>query len=371
MTAEYAIEFAPDYAIAPGETLLELLQMHGLTQAELSERTGRPKKTINEIINAKAAITPETALQLERVLGVAASFWNAREQQYRAALARQAERAVLEREISWLKEIPLADLIRLGWVPKCRDRVEQLASTLSFYGVASVDVWRAVWGSLEQRVAFRRSEQYAIEMAAMAAWLRKGELDARTLTTRPYDGAAFRHVLSELRTVTRTESVDAFTTAVSRCASVGVALCFVPALPRLRVCGAARWLTPEKALIQLSLRYKSNDQIWFTFFHEAAHLLLHGKRAIFVDEEAAASRDGPARDAEETEANRFAQELLIPSREFEAFVGAERFDEANIRQFASEIGIAPGIVLGRLQREELVPFSSSLNRTLKQRYEFL
>ena len=76
-------QYTPDYVSPPGETLQEVLEERGMSQAELAERTGRPKKTINEIINGKAAITPETALQLERVLGIPASFWNNRERRYR------------------------------------------------------------------------------------------------------------------------------------------------------------------------------------------------------------------------------------------------------------------------------------------------
>jgi len=87
MSNQFQNHYAPDYVSPPGETLQEILEERGMSQAELAERTGRPKKTINEIINAKAAITPETALQFERVLGVSASFWNNRERRYREALA--------------------------------------------------------------------------------------------------------------------------------------------------------------------------------------------------------------------------------------------------------------------------------------------
>ena len=54
--------------------------------AELAESTGRPRKTINEIIAGKAEITAETALQLERVLGIPASFWNNLERNYQESL---------------------------------------------------------------------------------------------------------------------------------------------------------------------------------------------------------------------------------------------------------------------------------------------
>ena len=84
--------YMPDMVSYPGETVLETIEAYGMSQAELAERMGRPKKTVNEIIHGKAAITPETALQLERVLNVAPRFWMNREQQYREAVARATER---------------------------------------------------------------------------------------------------------------------------------------------------------------------------------------------------------------------------------------------------------------------------------------
>ncbi len=80
--------FPPDYAIPPGDTLEETIEALGVTRARLAERTGRPQNTISEIISGKAAITPESALQLERVLGVPASFWKNLDANYRQTLAR-------------------------------------------------------------------------------------------------------------------------------------------------------------------------------------------------------------------------------------------------------------------------------------------
>src|ERR1700732_4705926 len=91
--------FLPDYGTPPGSTLREVLERLGLSQSDLAERTGRPKKTINEIVQGKAAITPETALQFERVFGVDASFWLNLERQYRAAQAREIEREQLAAQL--------------------------------------------------------------------------------------------------------------------------------------------------------------------------------------------------------------------------------------------------------------------------------
>ena len=123
----------PNYAIPPGETLRETLEAIGMTQAELAERTGRPKKTINEIIAGKASITAETALQFERVLGVPAFFSNNLERNYQETLARLKEEEQLQKQYEWLKKFPAATLTKLEWIPKDDSPVKMLRSILNFF----------------------------------------------------------------------------------------------------------------------------------------------------------------------------------------------------------------------------------------------
>lgn len=125
----------------------------------------------------------------------------------------------------------------------------------------------------------------------------------------------------------------------------------VPEFPKLGVFGATRWLSQDKALIQLSLHYKRADQFWFSFFHEAGHILLHGKREIFVEE-----RKGSI-DRNEEEANKFAADLLIPPHLYNKFIEKDDFSKAAILSFARQLTIAPSIVVGRLQRENKIGFN--------------
>jgi addiction module HigA family antidote len=81
-------QYTSDFVTPPGDTLLETITAVGMTEAELAERAGCPNKTIVEIIQGKTEITPDMALQLEAVLGVPASFWMNRENQYREAESR-------------------------------------------------------------------------------------------------------------------------------------------------------------------------------------------------------------------------------------------------------------------------------------------
>ena len=360
MTEVLKSEYAPDYVSPPGETLEEVLAERGMSQAELAGRTGRPKKTINEIVQGKTAITPETALQLELVLGIPTAFWNTREVQYREFLARKWEHEDLATQVEWLSAIPHREMAKLRWIPSRRRRVEQLQEVLRFFGVASVESWHALWDT--QQSAFRQSRQFSISHGAVAAWLRKGELQAQEVRAAQFDAAGFKDALREVRSLTRRPPDDFEERMVGLCADVGVALVFVHDLPKTRAWGATRWLGSGRALIQLGLRYKTDHHFWFTFFHEAGHLLLHGKRDVFVETE------GAELDEKENEANRFAATWLIPEAPFRAFRRRGACSEVSVRRFAHEIGIAPGIVVGRLQHEGVIG-QNQLNH-LKRKLEW-
>lgn len=79
-------EYYPDSVSAPGETLLETIETIGISQLELAEHMKCSIEWISELIQGKAVITPEVALQLEQILLIPASFWLKREQYYREYL---------------------------------------------------------------------------------------------------------------------------------------------------------------------------------------------------------------------------------------------------------------------------------------------
>ncbi len=169
-------QYTPDVVSPPGATLLDALDERGMTQADLAERTGRPKKTINEIIKGKAAITSETALQFEHVLGMPASFWNTRESIYRDYLARRAEHERLLSAREWVSMFPVATMAKRGWIRKYSDKAEQARELLAYLQVASPDVWRRRWEA--SRASFRLAKTFSSKDGVLAAWLRQGEIQA-------------------------------------------------------------------------------------------------------------------------------------------------------------------------------------------------
>ena len=342
-------QFKPDYAVLPGDTLKETIDALGMSQADLAERTGRPKKTINEIIQGKAAITPETALQLEKVLGVPANFWNNLQRNYEESLARISEQTSLEKHVAWLKKIPVAAMIQNGWIKKHSDGVQQLREVLGYFGVASPASWDERWMGQEQ-FSFRKSKLFKSDPGAVSAWLRMGEIVAQKTKCQPYDANKFKETLTNIRALTK-EKPEVFQPEVERlCAEAGVVVVFVKELPKIRTSGATWWFNPNKAVIQLSLRYKSNDQLWFSFFHEAGHILKHGKKEFFIEDSVVNEK--------EREADEFASNFLIPKGHLEGFLRANALlSKSAINNFADSLNIAPGIIVGRLQHEKKLPHS--------------
>jgi HTH-type transcriptional regulator/antitoxin HigA len=354
------LPFEPDWISPPGETLADLLEERGWSQTELATRTDYTEKHISLLINGKASITEDTALKLERVVGSSAHFWLSREALYREFLAREQETKAFEKEGEWLKELPLKQMIDFGWVRRVPSTSGQIAECLKFFGVASIRAWRNSYK--EPLAAFRASKKFPIDSAAATAWLRQGEKQAASIACEPFDRAKFKAALIEIRRLTNETDPEVFIPAlVAICSKAGVAVVFEPAPKGCPVSGAAKWLSPEKALLILSLRHRSNDHLWFSFFHEAGHLLLHGKRMTFIDVE------GMLTDEQEDEANRFSRDVLIPPA-MGAHLSFLAPREADVIRFSKEAVIAPGIVVGRMQKEGYLPWSR-LNH-LKVRYSW-
>lgn len=348
-------EYTPDEVSAPGETLEEILEGKQMTQTELAQRLGLAHKTVNEIIRGKAPLTHETALGLENVLGIPATFWNSYEMAYREFLTRKEVTERLVEYTPWLQSLPWKQAVNRGWIRLCTADVDQITEILRFFGVASPQEYQSVYGSLE--VQWKGSEKYSVDANARAFWLRQGELEAVKLASTPalewkdYDQREFEQRLQQIRALTRDTEPASFVPELQRlCALAGVAVVFVPEIKGAQASGVTRWFSPVRALIQLSLRYKMNDNLWFAFFHEAGHILKHSKKRVFVEQ------DGQEKDDQECEADQFAQNVLIPPRDYLAFKNVGKPTKAHVEEFAERVGVDPGIVVGRLQKDRVIPY---------------
>ena len=346
MTIDDRGEVYSDLAIPPGETLADEIASRGMSQTELAARLGRPVQVVNEIIHGKKAITDDTALGLEKVLGIPAAFWVNLEQNYRMTRARLRERDRLQAEEEWLNELPFREMEKREWIATGRNAQEKVRALLQFFGVANVSAYRKT----TQVLGFRISDKAKLSPGALAAWLRKGELEAQAIETRPFDSDLLLEAAQEARTMTE-EQPQVFAPRLTQLfADAGVAFVVIRELPKTGANGVARWLTERKALIQLNLRYKWRDIFWFTLFHEICHVLKHGSQKIIID---GINKNGPLED----EANQWAADFLVPPEAWSELRSKTPFTKSNIIAFARQVEISPGIVVGRLQRERRLKYS--------------
>src|SRR5438132_9208793 len=150
-----------------------------------------------------------------------------------------------------------------GWVKRTRDPLDRVRELLGFFGVASLrQVTRA------EAAAFRRSTKIKASPETLAAWLRQGEREGQRITTAVFSPDRLRKTLREIRALTMLGPETFQPRLTTLLADSGVAVVVIPDLPRTGAQGATRWLGPDKALVQMSIRYSWDDIFWFSLFHE-------------------------------------------------------------------------------------------------------
>ena len=348
-------QYFPQSIPHPGETLAEKLEEMGMGPKEFAIRTGKPEKTVSAILKGSSAITPDMAVQFESVTKIPANFWMNFQSRYDEYLAREKRNTVIAAAAEWTQSFPLPAMAKLGWIPKRSTIREKTEELFSFFGFASHTAWEEYYFKQQLKVAFRISLASASQPYALSAWLRMGELQASNMQVKPYSINVFKDALSESKTLMASHPSDFFHRLQAICSEAGVKVVHTPCLPKAPLNGATRWLN-DSPLIQLSGRHKRNDNFWFTFFHEAGHVLKHGKKDIFLEDVEYSDKDL----MKEKEADEFAIEWTLTVEQENEIVQAGSLDDRAIRKFAKKFNTHPAIIIGRLQHKRLLPYSAGV-----------
>lgn len=329
----------PDYIVTTGDFVLEWMDDSGINAAELARRLDVTPKHVSELLAGKAPLSHPLALGLERVTGVPARIWNQYESGYRDDLARVAEQDSLRLQYEQGKKFPLAYLRKWAYITApAGDHIGTVRQLLAILRVADLRAYDATW--VHGKVAYRKVAVSGDKTPAMATWLALGELQKASQSVLPaFDRVGLERLMPLLRGLSvGLDPIEAIHEAQSQLRRVGVVFTLIPPIPTLGVHGATRWINGNPC-VQLSLRGKSDDQLWFTLFHELGHVLLHRDTSVFLS-----SDDNPS----EAEADAFASTTLVPEK-YQERLPLKR-DLAAVRALATELGIAPSIVLGQAQR---------------------
>lgn len=345
-------QYFPQIVFHPGETLEEKLQEMGMGPKEFGIRTGKPEKTIFAIIKGESNITADMAVLFESVTKIPAHFWLNSQRAYDEFVARQKRNEMIALAVVWAKQFPLAAMIKNNWLPLCKTMEEKTLALLSFFGISTPEAWDNYYINQELKVAFSISLAHTKEPYAISAWLRKGEMQATELPTNSYSDKGFKDLLPELKTLMANQPNDFLIQLQSICLKAGVKVVYTPCLPKAPINGATRWIN-DTPVIQLSGRYKRNDNFWFAFFHEAGHILLHGKKDIFLEN----IEYTDTKDDKEQQADNFAIKWTLSELEEKEILASKPLDENSIKFFAKKFNTHPAIIIGRLQHKGLINYT--------------
>jgi HTH-type transcriptional regulator / antitoxin HigA len=347
-------QYHPQTVTHPGEDLREKLEELQMTPLEFAVRCNKAPKTISEVMNGKSSITPDMAIQFENVLQIPANYWLKRQYNYDEAKARSKHQATIEAAITWATEFPYADMAKKGWVVSTTKVEEKVDALFGFFCISSHEAWRSYYIEKKLTAAFRISLAHSKSPFALSAWLQRGENTARKIEAPDYSPKALREILPALKTIMAEQPEDFFQQIQALCLTAGVKVVYTPCLKGAPINGAARWIESNTTpLIQLSCRHKRNDVFWFSFFHEIGHILLHGKKDIFLEDGEYDEMDK----VKEKEADDFAVDWTLSEAEENAILDDAPLNDDSIVEWANKLNTHPGIIIGRLQHRKLIPHS--------------
>lgn len=329
------------FATPPGATIREQLEHRGMKQKEFALRMGLSEKHISRLINGQVELTQDVALRLESVLGVPARFWNNLEIIFREKLARVNEENEMEQDIQLASSFPYAKMAELHWVNATRKKEEKVQNLRRFFEVAKLQL---LDGLRIPGISYRRTGVTAANDYILAAWSQKARLEARKIQTSSINISRLEGELQRIREMTVKKPEEFCNELVDLLSKCGVAIVFLPHIGGSFLHGAT-FFDGSHIVLALTLRGKDADKFWFSLFHELCHII-RGHM----------NEPGETTIKQEHESDVFSQDILIPPDLYQHFVELNCFTKECISAFADEIGIAPGIVLGRLQKENYVPY---------------
>lgn len=329
-------------ATPPGATIKEQLLDRGLSQKEFSLRMDMSEKHISKLINGEVHLTPDVAVRLEMVLGIPAKFWNKLEATYREKIIKANSENTMDADRELAKKIPYHEMSKNGWVPETRDTTEKVIYLRKYFEVVNLEI---VADMQISKIACRRLAETEKGNLALLAWAQKAKLEARTIKTSLIDLKNLKKKLPLIRSMTAMDPADFCPKLIEILANCGIALVFLPHIGGSFLHGAT-FYDGNKIVVGLTVRGKDADKFWFSLFHELGHILLgHINQANGTTDE------------DESAADNFAKETLIPAVEFNAFTSQNDFSKTSICSFAQNQNILCGIVVGRLQKEGFINYN--------------
>ena len=320
--------------IHPGEYIRDEIEERGWTQLDLAEITGRPMKTINQIVLGNSSITPRTAREIASAFGTSPELWMNLQAQFDLAKEAQVSDSIAEKA-KLFDRFPIREIKKRGWIDSWSNVSELNQSLCQFWESDSLD-------SIELAFSARKTNQDEAFSMAQMMWVQRAIRLSKACVTDSFSKTKIQKHLAELHALTVAPSETRKVATVL--AKMGIRFVVVKHLSKTKIDGAAIWLDSKTPLIALSLRYDRIDNFWHTLMHELAHVFFKDKTVVDVELE-------KSPDIEiESRANATARNWLISNELIESFARrmGNRISKSSVIQFSNLHNIHPGIVVGQL-----------------------
>lgn len=365
------IEYEELIAFHPGYYIKDYIEDQGITQEELAKRLQTTPKYVSDLVNGRINLTEEMVLKLSIVFGTSTTMWLNLNQRYIEKKLEIEKRKQLDTECELVRRLDYKFWVELGLVRPTRVAVEKVQELQKYFKVSSL----SVLGQKNFLVQYRTSVSEVTDINVMNAnaWVQTAINIGSQAEVVPFDKKKLYDIIPEIRNMTVQNPEEFYPRLKKLLADCGVALVLLPNLKNCGVNGAVKWIGKEKVVLALNDRRKYADTFWFALFHELGHVLQQRIKVLLVSEK---NKD----DLEvndliqklEIEADLFSQNTLIPMEAYEIFLKANPrgFTVEAIRQFAQQINILPGIIIGRLQRDKYLGYNTTLN-SMKTKYTII
>lgn len=346
-------------AITPAEMKI-FIDQYGLTHKQTAAITGYGEKNISRWVSGKMRPSASVSNFFRLLIADRSAFEKLKSRQWGAASAGRCpeeERQPDAEEKAILKQIDYATLVQLHIVPSKispKDRRTELCRR--FESADLVTFRQRATSHLPAMAAYKDTSQKFSEVSG-GLWMELGCQAARSIQVKPYDRDKLAAAVKELRELTRTKLVEVIPQVREILAGAGVALVFAPIMKQSAFRGCTRLMSPTKAVIIHSMKYRNLAQFWLILFHEIAHLMLHISDVKDVFPEYEHRND----DAREKEADEWAQDTLVYSDRLIAFSArCPKPKPDQIDAFAQEVKVHTAIaaeVFNKRAKAEVISYS--------------
>lgn len=342
--------------IHPGVYIKNSLEVMEMTAKELAYRTGISERTLSSIINGKGDITFDVAYKLSLYFDNSINYWTNLQNQYNIFLREKNIEQEIEKEWELIKKIKNY-LVEIKYISEVDSKKNIVYKCRELVGVTSLLLLNKedTFVCLKEQHKKKENDYFFQNF-----WIALALNEARKKKGVPFNKQLLIDSIEEIRGMTVQDPRDFCPRLQEILNECGISFVLLPYLSKSNIYGATKWFSKENVMLAISNRGGNADLFWFTLFHEISHVLMEHRRETLIN----------MKGIEDNEADKMAADMLIPKKQWEAFISGEKYTIETISSFAEEIGIHPCIVLGRLHKEKKVPYNI-YNKAFNLKYQII